>query len=307
MEQGQATNQINEVTNQVVNQTNDNVVNQDRVYFFDTTLRDGEQSPGVSLQTPEKIEISQNLVRLGIDVIEAGFPAASPGDFEAVKKIADEVRGITICGLARANKADIERTAEALKGAAHSRLHVFIATSDIHLEYKLKKTRAEVIEIVKDCLAFAAGKFDEIEFSAEDASRTDLDYLCEVFAVAIEGVILRKDTYQDCLVLYPENVWNEQMNELRCKLNRWNSRHQMIFRQFVSDVEVITLDGNGRFLIPKRYLKLAKIQQDVRFIGLDDTIEIWSKEIADKPFITPEDFGKELEEIMGTNNNVEIE
>ena len=98
-----------------------------------------------------------------------------------------------------------------------------------------------------------------------------------------------------------------QMNELRCKLNRWNSRHQMIFRQFVSDVEVITLDGNGRFLIPKRYLKLAKIQQDVRFIGLDDTIEIWSKEIADKPFITPEDFGKELEEIMGTNNNVEIE
>ena len=112
-------------------------------------------------------------------------------------------------------------------------------------------------------------------------------------AASQECLILRKDTYQDCLVLYPENVWNEQMNELRCKLNRWNSRHQMIFRQFVSDVEVITLDGNGRFLIPKRYLKLAKIQQDVRFIGLDDTIEIWSKEIADKPFITPEDFGKE--------------
>lgn len=187
MTQGQATDQVNEVTNQAVNQTANNVVNQDRVYFFDTTLRDGEQSPGVSLQTPEKIEIAQNLVRLGIDVIEAGFPAASPGDFEAVKKIADEVKGATICGLARANKADIERTAEALKGAEHSRLHVFIATSDIHLEYKLKKTRDEVIEIVKDCLAFAAGKFDEIEFSAEDASRTDLDYLCEVFGVAIEG------------------------------------------------------------------------------------------------------------------------
>lgn len=183
MTQGQATDQVNEVTNQAVNQTANNVVNQDRVYFFDTTLRDGEQSPGVSLQTPEKIEIAQNLVRLGIDVIEAGFPAASPGDFEAVKKIADEVKGATICGLARANKADIERTAEALKGAEHSRLHVFIATSDIHLEYKLKKTRDEVIEIVKDCLAFAAGKFDEIEFSAEDASRTDLDYLCEVFGV----------------------------------------------------------------------------------------------------------------------------
>ena len=139
MTQGQATDQVNEVTNQAVNQTANNVVNQDRVYFFDTTLRDGEQSPGVSLQTPEKIEIAQNLVRLGIDVIEAGFPAASPGDFEAVKKIADEVKGATICGLARANKADIERTAEALKGAEHSRLHVFIATSDIHLEYKLKK------------------------------------------------------------------------------------------------------------------------------------------------------------------------
>ena len=122
-----------------------------------------------------------------------------------------------------------------------------------------------------------------------------------------ECLILRKDTYQDCLVLYPESVWNEQMNELRSKLNRWNSKHQMIFRQFVSDVEIITLDGNGRFLIPKRYLKLADIRQEVRFIGMDDTIEIWAKEIADKPFIAPEDFGKELEEIMGNNNNEGLE
>ncbi len=124
---------------------------------------------------------------------------------------------------------------------------------------------------------------------------------------AEECLILRKDTYQDCLVLYPESVWNEQMNELRSKLNRWNSKHQMIFRQFVSDVEIITLDGNGRFLIPKRYLKLADIRQEVRFIGMDDTIEIWAKEIADKPFIAPEDFGKELEEIMGNNNNEGLE
>lgn len=109
------------------------------------------------------------------------------------------------------------------------------------------------------------------------------------------------------LFLYPESVWNEQMNELRSKLNRWNSKHQMIFRQFVSDVEIITLDGNGRFLIPKRYLKLADIRQEVRFIGMDDTIEIWAKEIADKPFIAPEDFGKELEEIMGNNNNEGLE
>lgn len=122
-----------------------------------------------------------------------------------------------------------------------------------------------------------------------------------------ECLILRKDTYQDCLVLYPESIWNEQMNELRSRLNQWNSKHQMIFRQFVSDVEIINLDSNGRFLIPKRYLKIANIQQEVRFIGMDDTIEIWSKEIANKPFLAPDIFGKELEEIMGSNNNVEIE
>lgn len=114
-------------------------------------------------------------------------------------------------------------------------------------------------------------------------------------------LILRKDIFQDCLILYPESVWNEQLNELRSRLNRWNSQHQMIFRQFVSDVEIITLDSNGRFLIPKRYLKLAQINQEVHFIGMDDTIEIWSKEIADKPFINSEEFGKELESIMDGN------
>lgn len=126
-------------------------------------------------------------------------------------------------------------------------------------------------------------------------------------AASEECLILRKDTYQDCLVLYPESIWNEQMNELRNKLNRWNPGHRMIFRQFVSDVEIITLDGNGRFLIPKRYLNLAHIQEEVRFIGMDDTIEMWSKETADKPFIAPEDFERELEKIMGTNYNAERE
>lgn len=159
----------------------------DRIYFFDTTLRDGEQTPGVSLQTPEKLEIAQALARMGIDTIEAGFPAASPGDFAAVESIARQVKGCTICGLARANKGDIQKAAEALKDAGRSRLHMFIATSDIHLEYKLKKTREEAIAIIKDCMAFAAGKFDEIEFSAEDGSRTDMDYLCQVFETAIEG------------------------------------------------------------------------------------------------------------------------
>ena len=123
-------------------------------------------------------------------------------------------------------------------------------------------------------------------------------------ADAEECLIMRKDTYQDCLVLYPESAWNEQMNELRGRLNRWDPKHQMIFRQFVSDVEIINLDANGRFLIPKRYLKLANIEQDVRFIGIDITIEIWAKEVADKPFLSAEDFEQGLKEIMGTNREL---
>ena len=119
-----------------------------------------------------------------------------------------------------------------------------------------------------------------------------------------ECLIMRKDTYQDCLVLYPESAWNEQMNELRGRLNRWDPKHQMIFHQFVSDVEIINLDANGRFLIPKRYLKLANIEQDVRFIGMDTTIEIWAKEVADKPFLSAEDFEQGLKEIMGTNREL---
>ena len=123
-------------------------------------------------------------------------------------------------------------------------------------------------------------------------------------AAAEECLIMRKDTYQDCLILYPESAWNTLMCELRNRLNNWNPKHQMIFRQFVSDVEVTTLDSNGRFLIPKRYLKLAKIEQDVRIIGMDNTIEIWARETADKPFMNPEDFGRELEAIMGAPVNL---
>ena len=113
-----------------------------------------------------------------------------------------------------------------------------------------------------------------------------------------DKIMLRKDVYQDCLVLYPMSNWNEQLDALRSRLDKWNAKHQMIFRQFVSDVEIITLDANGRFLIPKRYLKLANIEQEVRFIGMDDTIEIWSKETVEKPFMTPEEFGEALEEMM---------
>ena len=163
------------------------IMEQNRVYFFDTTLRDGEQTPGVSLQTPEKIEIAKGLVRLGIDVIEAGFPAASPGDFEAVQTIAREVKGATICALARANEKDVQKAIDALKDAECSRLHVFIAISELHMEYKLKMTRQEVLDKVKSVLAYAKGKVDEIEFSGEDAARSDLDFACQVFGVAIAG------------------------------------------------------------------------------------------------------------------------
>ena len=113
-----------------------------------------------------------------------------------------------------------------------------------------------------------------------------------------DTLIMRKDVFQDCLVLYPEEVWNEELNELRQRLNKWNANHQLIFRQFVSDVEIITIDGNGRILIPKRYLQIAGIQSDVRFIGIDSKIEIWAKERTEMPFMPPDAFGAALEEIM---------
>lgn len=118
-------------------------------------------------------------------------------------------------------------------------------------------------------------------------------------AASQERLVMRKDVFQACLVLYPENVWNEELSELREHLNKWNSTHQLIFRQFVSDVEVVVPDGNGRVLIPKRYLQIAGIQSDVRFIGVDNKIEIWAKEQTEQPFMAPEAFRKALEEMMG--------
>ena len=115
-----------------------------------------------------------------------------------------------------------------------------------------------------------------------------------------EKVMLHKDVYQDCLVLYPEKSWNEQLDLLRSKLDRWNAAHQMIFRQFVADVEELSIDSNGRILLPKRYMAMADIVQEVRFIGMDDTIEIWAKEKLDKPFMNPADFCRELEKIMSS-------
>lgn len=113
-----------------------------------------------------------------------------------------------------------------------------------------------------------------------------------------ESLVLRKDVFQPCLVIYPESVWNVQMDELRSRLNRWNREHQRIFRQFVSDVEAVALDGNGRFLIPKRYVEMAGISQTVRFIGMGDSIEVWSVENASSPFMEPEEFGAALQGVM---------
>ena len=113
-----------------------------------------------------------------------------------------------------------------------------------------------------------------------------------------ERLVLRKDVFQPCLVLYPESVWNEQMDALRQRLNRWNKQHQQVFRQFVSEVELLTLDGNGRFLVPKRYLRMADIDQDVKFVRMGDTIEIWSCQQAEQHQMNPEEFGEALEELM---------
>ncbi len=161
---------------------------QDRIIIFDTTLRDGEQSPGATLNVDEKLTIARQLARLGVDVIEAGFPFASPGDFEAVQKIAAQVGspdGPSICGLARATQQDIKAAAEALKPAAKPRIHTFIATSDIHLQYKLKKTRPEVLAIAEEMVAYAKSFVDDIEFSPEDAGRSEPEFLYQVLERAI--------------------------------------------------------------------------------------------------------------------------
>lgn len=158
-----------------------------RIYIFDTTLRDGEQSPGVSLNNDEKVAIAQQLARLGVDVIEAGFPISSPGDFSSVRRIAREVRGPIITGLARANEKDIRRAYEALKEAERSRIHTFIATSDIHMKHKLCKSKEEVKEMAVEAVKLAKSLVDDVEFSAEDASRSDVNFLCDIFTLAIEA------------------------------------------------------------------------------------------------------------------------
>ena len=157
------------------------------VKIFDTTLRDGEQAPGCSMTLREKLRVAKALSDLNVDIIEAGFPAASPGDFDAVKAIADENRGPTICGLARCNPEDIEKVHAAVKGADSHRIHVFVATSAIHREYKLKMAKEEIIKSAVGAIKLARELCDDVEFSPEDASRTELSYLAEVVSAAIEA------------------------------------------------------------------------------------------------------------------------
>jgi 2-isopropylmalate synthase len=157
-----------------------------RVHIFDTTLRDGEQSPGISLNTAEKVEIAQQLARLGVDVIEAGFPITSPGDFEAVEAISRQVEGPVICGLARTHKADIDAAWGAIKDADRPRIHTFISTSDIHIEHQLQTDREDVKGQARAAVTLAKSYCDDVEFSPMDATRADIEFTAEVCAIAVE-------------------------------------------------------------------------------------------------------------------------
>ena len=157
----------------------------DKLIIFDTTLRDGEQAPGFSMNTPEKLKLARQLQTLGVDVLEAGFPIASSDDAEAVRLIASEIKGPVIAGLARCDRADIECVAESVKTAERARIHTFIATSDLHLERKLRISREECLQSVVDNVSLARGFTDDVEFSAEDATRSDPDFLCRIVETAI--------------------------------------------------------------------------------------------------------------------------
>jgi 2-isopropylmalate synthase len=159
----------------------------DSVRIFDTTLRDGEQSPGFSMNTAEKIRMARQLAKLGVDVIEAGFPIASRGDLEAVRKVAEEVRTVPIAALARAKREDVTAALEALESAAAPRLHVFLATSDLHLRVKLNITREQALEAIGSMIRYGRQHVGEVEFSAEDAGRTDIEFLCQVCRVAVDA------------------------------------------------------------------------------------------------------------------------
>ncbi len=189
----------------------------EQVFIFDTTLRDGEQSPGCSMNLQEKLEMARQLERLGVDILEAGFPIASAGDFEAVEAISSEIRRPVIAALARANQLDIDRAWQALKGAERPRIHTFLATSDIHLKYKLRKTREEILKLLAWAVGYAKSFCADVEFSPEDAGRTDRSYLLECCHAAVEAgatVLNLPDTVGYCL----ESEYEQMFADVRSKV-----------------------------------------------------------------------------------------
>ena len=191
---------------------------QDRLIIFDTTLRDGEQSPGASMTSGEKMRIARQLERMRVDVIEAGFPAASPGDFEAVQLIAKQVKESTICALARANEKDVGLAADAIAPARLGRIHTFIATSSIHMQDKLRMTPEQVLDRAVAAVAQARNSTDDVEFSPEDAGRSDFDFLCRILEAAIHaGANTIKRSCMTVLLPYrvPKNYASSKVNPSR--------------------------------------------------------------------------------------------
>ena len=185
----------------------------DKLFIFDTTLRDGEQSPGASMTKEEKIRVAKALERMGVDIIEAGFPIASPGDFEAVQAVAKVITDSTVCGLARAVDKDIDRAAEALKGARSARIHTFIATSPVHMQMKLRMTPDQVLEQAVKSVKRARQYTDNVEFSAEDAVRSDMDFLCRIFEAAIAAGA-RTINVPDTVGYSIPHAWGERIKTL---------------------------------------------------------------------------------------------
>ena len=185
----------------------------DRLYIFDTTLRDGEQSPGASMTREEKLRVARQLERLGVDIIEAGFAAASPGDAQAIRTIAEHIRGSTVCSLARANEKDIRAAGDAVRPAQSARIHTFIATSPIHMEKKLRMTPDQVLERAVAAVKLAREYTDDVEFSAEDAVRSDLDFLCRVFEAVIAAGA-RTINVPDTVGYSIPALWGERMRQL---------------------------------------------------------------------------------------------
>ena len=162
------------------------MTDKDKVFIFDTTMRDGEQSPGASMSLEEKIQISRIFDELGIDIIEAGFPIASPGDFESVKAISKILKKSIPAGLSRASKKDIDACHEALKSAQRFRIHTFISTSPLHMKHKLNKTPVQVLDAIKESVTYARKFTDDVEWSCEDGTRTDMDFMCKIVELAIK-------------------------------------------------------------------------------------------------------------------------